>query len=82
MPGQDYEVTMHASLEDLNHGAELEVPISGTETDTEGADVVVVSYGISARTSWKAIRAAQRKGLKVGQLKLDSIWPFPEENVR
>jgi len=56
--------------------------ISYTETDIEGADVVVVSYGISARTSWKAIRAAQRKGLKVGQLKLDTIWPFPEERIR
>ena len=56
--------------------------IAYTETDTEKADVIVVSYGISARTSWKAIRAAQRKGLRVGQLKLDTIWPFPEEKVR
>jgi 2-oxoglutarate ferredoxin oxidoreductase subunit alpha len=56
--------------------------ISYTETDIDGADVVVVSYGISARTSWKAIRAAQRKGLRVGQLKLDTIWPFPEERIR
>jgi len=43
---------------------------------------VVVSYGISARTSWKAIRAAQRRGLRVGQLKLDTLWPFPEQRVR
>jgi 2-oxoglutarate ferredoxin oxidoreductase subunit alpha len=56
--------------------------IAYTELDTEKADVVVVSYGISARTSWKAIRAAQRKGLRVGQLKLDTIWPFPEERIR
>jgi len=56
--------------------------IAYTEVDTEGADVVIVSYGISARTSWKAIRAAQKKGLNVGQLKLDTIWPFPEERMR
>jgi 2-oxoglutarate ferredoxin oxidoreductase subunit alpha len=56
--------------------------ISCTETDIDGAEVIVVSYGISARTSWKAIRAAQRMGLKVGQLKLDTIWPFPEERIR
>ena len=56
--------------------------IAYTEVDTEGADVIVVSYGISARTSWKAIRTAQRKGFKVGQLKLDTIWPFPEERIR
>ena len=56
--------------------------ISYTETDCDGAKVVVVSYGISARTSWKAIRACQRHGMKVGQLKLDTIWPFPEEKIR
>jgi 2-oxoglutarate ferredoxin oxidoreductase subunit alpha len=56
--------------------------IGCTETDIQGAEVVVVSYGISARTSWKAIRAAQRKGMKVGQLKLDTVWPFPEERIR
>ncbi len=56
--------------------------IAYTELDTEKADVVIVSYGISARTSWKAIRAAQRKGLRVGQLKLDTIWPFPEARLR
>ena len=56
--------------------------IKVTEIDVDGADVVVVSYGISARTSWKAIRAAQRKSLKVGQLKLDTIWPFPEQRIR
>jgi len=56
--------------------------IACTEIDTEKAEVVVVSYGISARTSWKAIRAAQRKGMRVGQLKLDTIWPFPEQRIR
>jgi len=56
--------------------------IACTEMETDGAEVVVVSYGISARTSWKAIRAAQRGGVKVGQLKLDTLWPFPEERVR
>ena len=55
--------------------------IAYTELETDKADVIVVSYGISARTSWKAIRAAQRKGLKVGQLKLDTIWPFPEKKI-
>jgi len=56
--------------------------IQYTEVDTEKADVIVVSYGISARTSWKAIRTCQKHGMKVGQLKLDTIWPFPEERIR
>ena len=36
MPGQDYEVTMHAGVEDLSRGAEVEIPISGTEMDAGG----------------------------------------------
>ncbi len=36
MPGQDYEVTMHAGIEDLSRGAEVEIPMSTAEMDAEG----------------------------------------------
>jgi curved DNA-binding protein len=36
MPGQDYEVQVHVSLEDLLRGIELEVPLSGAEMTPEG----------------------------------------------
>jgi curved DNA-binding protein len=36
MPGQDYEVQVHVSLEDLLRGIELEVPLAGTEMTPEG----------------------------------------------
>jgi 2-oxoglutarate ferredoxin oxidoreductase subunit alpha len=52
------------------------------ETDVEGADVVIVAYGISARTSYGALREAQKKGLKVGLLRLITVWPFPEKIIR
>ena len=37
MPGQDYEVTAHLSVEDVARGVEIEVPLSATELSEEGA---------------------------------------------
>jgi len=48
----------------------------------EGADVVVLTYGITSRVAMRAIRAAQNKGLKVGHLRLITVWPFPENLIR
>jgi len=56
--------------------------MSVVEDGVEGADVVVVSYGISARTSLLPVREAREEGLRVGLLKLVTVWPFPEERIR
>jgi 2-oxoglutarate ferredoxin oxidoreductase subunit alpha len=52
------------------------------EDQVEGADVVVVAYGISARTAARPVRLAREQGLKVGLLKLVTVWPFPEDRIR
>ena len=46
------------------------------------ADVVVCSYGISARVSQFAVERARYEGIKVGMLRLVTVWPFPEETIR
>jgi 2-oxoglutarate ferredoxin oxidoreductase subunit alpha len=51
------------------------------EEQTDGADVVVVSYGISSRVATKAIADARRQGIKVGVLRLITVWPFPEKRI-
>ena len=48
----------------------------------DDAEVVVVSYGISARTSLWPIEQARAEGLRVGYLRLITVWPFPEERIR
>lgn len=48
----------------------------------EDADIVLVSYGISARTSLAAMEMARAQGIKVGLLRLITIWPFAEERIR
>lgn len=52
------------------------------ERGVEGAEVVVVSYGISARIAMRAVRLAEERGLRVGMLRLKTAWPFPEERIR
>jgi len=48
----------------------------------DDAEVVVVSYGISARTSLWPIELARQEGIRVGYLRLITVWPFPEEEIR
>ena len=52
------------------------------EDGIAGADVVVVSYGITSRVAQRAIELARAQGLKIGKLRLITCWPFPEERVR
>jgi 2-oxoglutarate ferredoxin oxidoreductase subunit alpha len=48
----------------------------------DDADVAVVTYGISVRSAKRAVREARDRGLRAGLLKLDTVWPFPEELIR
>jgi 2-oxoglutarate/2-oxoacid ferredoxin oxidoreductase subunit alpha len=52
------------------------------EEEVDGADVVVVSYGITARVARMGIELARRQGVKVGFLRLVVVWPFPEARIR
>lgn len=52
------------------------------ERDVEGAEVVVLSYGISARIATRAVAQAREMGIKVGFFRLITAWPFPEQRVR
>jgi 2-oxoglutarate ferredoxin oxidoreductase subunit alpha len=52
------------------------------EEDIDGADVVVVAYGITARVTRAAIDMARAEGVKVGFMRLIVVWPFPESRIR
>ncbi len=51
------------------------------EEDIEGADVVVVAYGITARVTRAGIDLARAQGVKVGFIRLIVVWPFPEKLI-
>lgn len=47
----------------------------------QGADIVLVSFGIAARAAREAVRRAGMEGISAGLLQLQTIWPFPEKAV-
>lgn len=51
------------------------------EDKLKDADVVVVSYGITSRVAYRAVEQARREGLRVGTLRLITVWPFPDEKI-
>jgi len=51
------------------------------EDQTDGADIVVVSYGITSRVAYRAVRLAREQGIRVGTLRLVTVWPFPDDRV-
>jgi len=55
------------------------------ELDEDGiddAEVVVCAYGIPSRVSFRAVERAREEGIKVGMLRLITVWPFPEDRIR
>jgi len=51
------------------------------EDQTNAAEVLVISYGITSRVAVKAVQDARHQGIKVGTLRLVTVWPFPEKRV-
>jgi 2-oxoglutarate/2-oxoacid ferredoxin oxidoreductase subunit alpha len=48
---------------------------------TDDAEIVIVAYGCVARSAHRAMVEARAQGLKVGLLKLVTIWPFPRRHL-
>ncbi|MFC1561906.1 2-oxoacid:acceptor oxidoreductase subunit alpha [candidate division KSB1 bacterium] len=48
----------------------------------EDAEIVVIAFGITSRVALKSIEMAREKGVKVGMVRLQIIWPFPEKIIR
>ena len=47
----------------------------------EGADTLLVSYGIVARSAREAVAELRMKGKKISHLVIYSIWPVPENAI-
>jgi len=45
----------------------------------EDAEVIAVAYGANARTVKTGVRAARRRGVRAGFVRLITLWPFPDE---
>lgn len=48
----------------------------------EDAELAVIAYGSTARSARRAVNEARQEGIRVGLLRLITVWPFPENKVR
>jgi 2-oxoglutarate ferredoxin oxidoreductase subunit alpha len=48
----------------------------------DDAEIIIVSYGVSSRTCLAAVDEAREQGIKAGLLRLITVWPFPEDQIR
>lgn len=51
------------------------------EDGTEDAEVIVVSYGITARVARMAVEMARQQGVRAGSLRLVVVWPFAAKRI-
>jgi len=75
------QVAMVARLTDKIRG-NLDDIIRTESYRLDDADIALVSYGVSARSSLAAVDEARELGIKAGLLRLITVWPFPEEQLR
>jgi 2-oxoglutarate ferredoxin oxidoreductase subunit alpha len=67
-------------LEDkiLAHRDEMVLVKQDPEDD---ADILLISFGITARTSKDAVKLARAKGIRVSALTIHSMFPIPEKEI-
>jgi 2-oxoglutarate ferredoxin oxidoreductase subunit alpha len=62
-----------------NHAEEI------TEAETYNTDackIGIVSFGCTSRAIYEAIENAEAERIKVGYVRLKTLWPFPEKTVK
>lgn len=52
------------------------------ELELDDAEIVLISYGASARSARQHVHDRRLRGEKLGLLELQTIWPFPADLVR
>ncbi len=76
---QSKKVVTHL-IEKIDSNADKIIRLDEDEMDD--AEVVVVSYGITSRITCRAVMDARKGGLKVGSMRLITVWPLAENRLR
>lgn len=82
-PTSDPEIAQHMQslrMHKISH-SEDEI-IAFKEYNLEDAEILIFSFGISARAALEAVDMARAEGIKAGLFQALTIWPFPENALR
>jgi len=78
IPEKVGKLNAHLAAKIDKYNEEIE---SATADIQEGARTLLVSYGISARSSLEATRLIRERGRKVSNLTVHSLWPVPTNSI-
>jgi len=84
---QGYLTKNPVKIDRLNHHLIAKIERHQDEIDQvradlqEGAEVLLISYGITARAVEEAVRYARAEGKRLSALTLLSLWPLPEKAI-
>jgi 2-oxoglutarate ferredoxin oxidoreductase subunit alpha len=74
-------ISMHEALQKkYNEIEENEIRCETAYADD--AELLIVSYGSTARTALKATEMARAEGIKVGLFRPITLWPYPKQALR
>jgi 2-oxoglutarate ferredoxin oxidoreductase subunit alpha len=48
----------------------------------EDCQMGIISYGCTSRAIYEVVEKAEAKGIKIGCIRLKTIWPFPDKIIR
>ncbi|MBR1859291.1 MAG: 2-oxoacid:acceptor oxidoreductase subunit alpha [Selenomonadaceae bacterium] len=71
------------AIERLHQKIEIAIDdiIDIEESFMNDAEYAVVAYGGTARTAYEAVKHARERGIKVGLMRLITIWPFANKAI-
>lgn len=78
-PGIHRELVRRLNDKLINHDEE----ISDIEAyNIKECEIALVSYGCTSRAIYETVEKAEDMGVKIGFIRLKTIWPFPDSIVR
>lgn len=88
--GKNIVTSLHMSAEDeerANRRIQARLAIIRTneqrsvEYATDDAELLVIGFGTAGRIAFSAVEAARANGMKVGLLRPQTLYPFPEDRL-
>jgi len=80
LTGDTYKSNMERYYDKYNEMKNAEVRYQ--LKDVEDAEVIIISYGSTARVASRAQYEARLMGIKVGMIRPITLWPFPAEVIK
>lgn len=76
---KDHERLIKRQVEKIQDDREELTDVEKRNLDD--AEVAIVSYGITSRSAIGAMKRGRERGMKIGYLRLKTLWPFPIKEI-